>query len=605
MEFLIFPDSVTGAAIAGAATDNAEVQVISHASGRPWIVGRWSTGQIVHARTGRSQVAIIGCTTITAEITAEITAVRDLDALARTLPGSFHLIASVDGLVRAQGSLSTLCQIFHTSVRGTTVAADRPQSLAPLAGTDIVEDLLAPRLLAPWPPWPLNESCLWRGVEPLALGHYLELDRDGRARTVRWWTPPEPALPLREGAERVRSALQEAVAARARPGETVSADLSGGMDSTSLCFLAARSAGRLVTTRWRAADPADEDGIWAQKAAAELPDAEHLVLSRQDAPVWFAGITEPDPDVEAPFAWIRTRARLAYLARQVADRGSATHVTGHGGDELFLTTPLYLHALARTAPIRAISYIRANRAIYRWKTGATVRALLNDSSFGQWLRASTASLTAPVREFSGRPEFGWGISHRMPPWATGEAVDAVRSRLLRIAASEPEPLAALRGQHAVLQDVWLCGDTLRRVNRLTSRHGVSWQAPFVDDRVVEAALSIRFDDCAMPDRYKPALAAAMRTVVPDFVLGRSTKSDYSAEAYEGLRRHRTELLELCDDMRLVRRGLVDADALRSILLNPPPSAMPLMPLISTFATEAWLRSISARPPAAVTSGESR
>jgi asparagine synthase (glutamine-hydrolysing) len=358
-----------------------------------------------------------------------------------------------------------------------------------------------------------------------------------------------------------------------------------------------------VTTRWEATDPADEDRVWAGRAAAALPDAEHLVLDRGAAPSWFAGLTETDPDVEAPFAWVRTRARLTYMARRVAERGSATHLTGHGGDELFTVTPLYLHTLARRHPLRAIGPIRAHRAIYRWRPRAVARALFNRASFGDWLGASAESLTAPVREFGGAPEFGWGISYRAAPWASGDAIAEAR-RQLREAAPCP-PLAPLRAQHAALQDVRLCGDTLRRVDRHTERSGAAWHAPFIDDRVVEAALSVRFEDCARPDRYKPLLGAAMRGIVPDDVLGRSTKSEYSAEAYAGLRRHRTELLELCEDMRLARLGLVDAEALRCVIRTLPPSSITLMPLISTFACEMWLRSLPVEDRVADLSGGRR
>ncbi|MGH8933525.1 MAG: asparagine synthase-related protein [Egibacteraceae bacterium] len=609
MEFLILPDSAAGEAIAQNIGDQASIKRIAHGSGRPWIVGRWSDQDITWTATGQRRVAVLGCTTATSSglghALSRIQSIRDLDRLARALPGSFHLVASMGGKVRAQGSLSTLCQIFSTKLAGTTVAADRPQSLASLIGSGVVEELLATRLLAPCPPWPLSEYCLWEGIESLPTGCYLEMDPTGTGRTVRWWTPPEPEISLSVGAGLVRSALRDAVAARVRGRDVVSADLSGGMDSTSLCFLAAGGAARLLTTRWEAEDPADDDRVWAERAAAAIPDAEHQVLARQHAPAWFADLTAPDADIEAPFAWIRTRARLAYQARQIAAGGSATHLTGHGGDELFFSSPLHLHTLVRAHPMRSLRYVRAYRALYRWKAGATVRGLLRNPSFGQWLAASVDSLTTPVKEFSGIPDFGWWIGFKMPPWATPDAVEAARHHLRQATGSDPDPLCPLRAQHAALQDVRQCGDMVRRVNRLTSRFGVSWQAPYIDDRVVEAALSIRFEDCALPDRYKPTLAAAMRGIVPDAVLDRATKAEYSAEAYTGLRRHRQELLDVCEDMRLARLGLIDAEAFRSALLGLHSSSLTMIPLIGTLGCEMWLRSLTALEPVAASTGGPR
>jgi asparagine synthase (glutamine-hydrolysing) len=606
VEFMMFPDSAAGEVLAQQSLDRGRVKMITHASGRPWIVGQWSDEDVTWAAAGQRRVAVLGCASVTsgglAHALARVHHVRDLDRLAGGLPGSFHLAASVDGRVRVQGSLSTLCQIFHAKVTGITVAADRPQSLASLTGAGIAEDLLAARLLAPWPPWPLSEYCLWQGVEALPTGCYLDMDAHGSGQTVRWWTPPSPETPLSVGADLVRSALHDAVAARTQGSSLVSADLSGGMDSTSLCFLAAGSAARLLTTHWEAEDPADDDRVWAERAAAALPDAEHLVLSRQQAPAWFADMTAPDADVEAPFAWIRTRAQLAYQAQQIASRGSTRHVTGHGGDEVFFGTPLHLHTLVRTHPLRAIRYVRAYRALYRWKVGAMIRGLCSNPSFGQWLAASADSLTTPLRQFSGRPDFGWWISFKTPPWATPDAVEVTRRLLREAAIAEPDPLCPLRAQHAALADVRQCGDALRRVNRLTSRFGVSWQAPYIDDRVVEAALSIRFEDCALPDQYKLTLTAAMRGIVPDVVLDRETKAEYSAEAYVGLRRHRQDLLALCDDMSLARLGLIDADAFRAALLGMHASSLTMIPLIGTMACETWLRSLHATAPVAALAG---
>jgi asparagine synthase (glutamine-hydrolysing) len=152
-------------------------------------------------------------------------------------------------------------------------------------------------------------------------------------------------------------------------------------------------------------------------------------------------------------------------------------------------------------------------------------------------------------------------------------------------------------QHEMLRLTQINGWAMRRNSRITSQFGVSLQAPFLDDRVLEAALSIRLEDRMTVGRFKPVLAATMRGIAPDSLLDRKTKGDASAELYAGLRHHRRELLELWDNSLLVQMGLVDADALRTLFLDLHPTTRPLVPLDPTLACEAWLRSlpISARP----------
>ncbi|MER7794109.1 asparagine synthase-related protein [Streptomyces sp. NPDC097640] len=610
MGFLIFPDNPAGAAAAYRKPVREEEQVLEHASGRPWIVGQWAPEDLIQVTEGPCRLALLGSTRI--EVTRlrtildRVRTLRDLDTLARTLPGSVHILASLNGEIRAQGNVTTVRQIHYARMGATTVAADRADTLATLMGADagVREDLLARELLGPAIPYPLAEEPLWRGVERLPGDCYLELPSGGGHRTVRWWAPPEPELTLDEGAALLRSALIEAAAVRTQGGGTISADFSGGLDSTSLCFLIGDGGpAHLLANRWEATDPANDDGVWADQAALALPGAEYLVTSPGEMPSWYADMTVPVDDLEAPVPWLRTHAQHIAQVRLVAGHGATRHVTGHGGDELFATFPTYLHALVRTGdPLNALRHVRATAAMMRWKHRSAARALLDSRSYGRWLTDSASSLTAAPAPTS-QPRLPWGNEVRMPPWAEREAVEAAR-RMYRAAAAA-QPFAAQRGQHRALELARICGGTIRRVDRLSRRHGVSWHAPYVDDRVVEAALSINLSDRAATFPYKPSLTAAMRGIVPDHILGRRTKAEFSAEAYAGLRRHKRELAELCDDLRLARLGLVNPGKLRAALLGIHPTPHSLVPLDHTLTCEAWLRSLPDRESAFVSPGGPR
>lgn len=605
MEFLILPDSAAAQTwVAGIVDSKDEVGVIRHASGRPWIIGRWSATELTWAAVGNRQLAVLGCTTASAADLAaalgRVQQVGGLDELARRLPGSFHLIASINGTVRAQGSISTAYQIFYATVGPVTVAANRPDRLAALTGAGIAEEMLALRLLTPYPPYPLDETCVWRGVVALPLGHYLHIDADGRGHPKQWWTPPAPQTPLAEGVQQVRSRLHDAVAARTRPGGLISADLSGGMDSTSMCFLAATGSARLVTLHCRALDAGNDDQVWADRAAAAMPGAEHLVLLAEQVPPMFAGLTEPDTDVEAPLPLVRVRAEILSFAQVLADKGSTRHLTGDGGDELFFASPPFLHTLARRHPLAAVRKLRVDRSLHRWKLGATLRSIFDNCSYPEWMAATTRSLSAPLPKPSLSPDIGWDTTVRMPSWATDQAVDTVRQLLQE--ATDTQPMSPLRSQHSQLHGIRKGGDATRRTGRLTSGFQVAWHAPYLDDQVLEAALAIRTEDWAAQDGYKPVLVAAMRGIVPDHILARSTKAEFSQRVYAGLQHAQPQLLELAQDMELARLGLVDADTFRAALVGLYPNSRGLLFFDPTLACEVWLRSVRARTPATISIG---
>src|SRR5947207_1372194 len=135
--FAVFPDREDAFA-AARSFRRPGTRTLAHASGRPWLVGRWSDQEIVTVRTG---------------------------------------------------------QAAHAAVDGIQVAATTADVLASAIGTGPDEEQLAVRLL--WPvPYPLFETSLWRGVTAVPPEEALIIAPDGRtARRSRWWTPPEPRRP--------------------------------------------------------------------------------------------------------------------------------------------------------------------------------------------------------------------------------------------------------------------------------------------------------------------------------------------------------------------------------------------------------------------------
>ncbi|MEH6376422.1 asparagine synthase-related protein [Streptomyces sp. KLMMK] len=596
-------------------------------------------------------MAVIGrCPVTAAELAARLRQVRDVADTERAvagLAGSFHVVTSAAGRVRVRGSASGARAVFHARFDGVTVAADRADRLAEAVGASPDERMLALHLLSSPPPHPLDDRSPWRGVHRVPPGDCLVIEADGRARTQRWWTPPEPALSAAEGARGVRRALVAAVESCTAGGGTVSADLSGGMDSAGLCFLAARiGAAKLVTLRWEGADPGDEDGHRAARAAAALPDARHVRPGRSGTPLWFSdpagtadvlhpgavygmsppayGMSHPADNIghlthgpghpahgpghpphdmnrpaDEPGAWVREAARFAKLSALMTLRGSRLHMSGGGGDELFTAPAPHLHDLLRSRPLAALAAVRRKHAGRRLPLLPVLGGLADRSDFPQWLTAWADSLVRPAAFPAGNvPSMAWGPDLRMPSWATADAVLAVRGLLREAAAAAPEPLHAQRGQHAALASVRAGGRGVRQFDQVTSARGLECAAPYLDDGVVEAALSVRVGERGAPGRHKPVLAAALRGIVPEPVLGRSAEGEFGADPYAdlyaGLRHNRARLVALFEDSLLARAGLVDAAALRASLLGLHPVPGPLRPLDTTLGCELWLRSLPDR-----------
>ncbi|MBR8641360.1 asparagine synthase [Streptomyces tuirus] len=572
-------------------------QLIPHPSGRPWVVGSWDPDEIRQAAAGPVRVVVIGFCPVTtdrlAELCRRIRTLSDVDVLARTLPGSFHLLASVSGVVRIQGSLSGLRQVFHTPFGDLTIAADRPDVLAAMTGADIDEQVLAARVVCggKLPP-PLADRSVWRGVETVAHDHCLLLEPQ-RVREMRWWTAPEPELPLTEGALHVRSALVAAMDGRRTDEGRLSSDLSGGMDSTSLCFLAARHTPSLLTFRWAEADSGNDDAYFAAEAARSLPEARHLVVGQHELPPIF---TDPHvtADTERPYLYTRTQARMRYTARVLGGHGARWHIAGHGADELFIRFPGYLHRLVRRHPLVGIRHLRGHRALERWRLADTIAQLVRGGGTAQWWLRQADQLTRPSPH-PRAPSLSWGLSPlRAPIWVTPEAVDAARGAL-RQTAEHAQPFAEDRGQHQFLAALRTTAPAYRQVSRLFSEEGVQLHQPYLDDRVVEAALAVRLHERATPWGYKPLLGASMRGLVPDVVLDRTTKGDFSADLRAGRQRNLAAMVDLFSDSVLADMGMISAQALQSQLLAPHPNSSTDIAVEQLIGCETWARAARRLP----------
>jgi asparagine synthase (glutamine-hydrolysing) len=511
--------------------------------------------------------------------------VRDADALAARLHGCFHLAVSVGGEVRVQGNLTGVRRVFHVPAGTVTIAADRADVLAHLTAAAVDESALALRLLFPQTPHPLDTQPIWDGIHAVPGDCFLSLDPTGRPGVIRWWHCPPPQEPFADSAARLRQVLRAAVATRSDTGLPVSADLSGGLDSTSLCFLAAEQ-GPLVTFRQQSADPGNEDPAWAQTAAHALPDADHVVADLSDLPGKYAPPGDSDP--EDVYFWMRSQADLRAIASKLAATGSRVHLTGHGGDEVLATGPAHLHLLARRHPLTAMRHIRGHQAIRRWQTSTVLRELLDGSNYELWLRRCGDHLLEPPLERR-TANLSWAGPPRLPSWVTPRAAELVTDRLHQAAQQQPRPLAPTRYQHQTLYYAGVTGRIVRQTCRIFHASNVALETPYLDDRVIETALAVRPQDRGHPGRYKPLLTEAMTGIVPDRNLTRTTKGQFGAEVYRGLRRHRAHLLDMLDDSILAGIGLIDRDAVHRAVSATYPTSEPLWQLEMTLACEHWLR----------------
>ncbi|MEV0375786.1 lasso peptide isopeptide bond-forming cyclase [Streptomyces sp. NPDC050636] len=603
--FVVLPDTDAAAALVTKAFSHAD-RTLTHASGRPWLVGRWAPEALVVGEHGGTRVAVIGEHAVTARDAERVAAAADgadsLTAVDRAADwaGSFHLVVSGGGRVRVRAGVVDLRRVFHTRT-GTSghgpvsVASDRADVLAELVGAELDECRIALEMLTLGAPYPRAGDPLWRGLHAVPGGHCLTLHPDGRTCTTRWWSPPDPDVPLAVGAERLREALIEAIEVRTRGRDLVTSDL-GGLDSTALCCTAARGGTKVVAYTAAIHDEAGDDVYWAERTVGALNGVEHHVVPAQNVAMTFAGIDALEDILDTPSILTVDRNRRMDIVELAAARGSGIHLTGLGGDELLAGTPARLHALVRTHPLIAVGAVRGYAAKYRWSRRRVLRQLLDRSPYRTWLDGVARDLTEPALPVN-EPLLGWAVPPRMPPWATPDAVTAARE-LLRAGRSAVQPRGRGHGEHRELVGMDGISQSARHIGQMAAPLGIAVCAPYYDAHVIEAALAVRPQERITPWRYKPLIVEAMRGIVPEASRTRDTKANATFEEEAGLREHRRALLALCEDSRLARLGLVDERVLREWCRRALTAETESYLLHPTIACEVWLRSRELTPPPA-------
>ncbi|PKW11405.1 asparagine synthase (glutamine-hydrolysing) [Streptomyces sp. 1222.5] len=535
-------------------------------SARLWSWGPWHGGELRTAACPGARLLTVGqCLADSGRMHQDLgRSVRegDWERLTRW-PGSYLLMVLEDtGRLTALTDLAGQFPLYYTRHGDRTVLSTLATAVAAMTGRTEAFDptALAAYLVCPAVPELAGSRTAFADVCRLGPGEALRVG-PGTEALARWTyasLEPDGDACFEESADRLRESLVRATALRVRNAPRITSDFSGGMDSTSLAFLAAdEAASPLDAFVYHHPKAPAGDLEHAQRFAAGTSAIRLHVTLGEDASLPYAdldaraGADQPDP---AAAVAARLRLRLTDIAR----RGGGVHLTGEGGDALLGAPPAHLGDVPGTGGPRRLAHDALALGRLRRVSPAKVahRALrLARTPMDRALSDLAVRLERPLPH---PPQWLDAIAWWPPPgveatWLTSRARrDLAELAAERAAQARRNGLGPSPGARAVLCELRDSAAVQTRLVEAARPFGVWTQAPFLDDEVVRAGLSLPVPHKADPYTVKPLLRAALSGAVPAALLDRRTKGDYASEDYLGLR---TAVADL--RVRLSQSGLAD------------------------------------------------
>lgn len=569
-----------------------------------WTSG-WPKAQVRAVGRGPAALAVIGeCGADDHQLESALPTVRARKWRALTRwPGSYLVVARSGETLAVIGDLAGQHPVYCRTDAAGTWWSTAASALAALDGAPVDVTALAAHLAFSQPDVLATRS-LFRAVRRVPGGHLLLIGPDG-ATVERYEPAAYPPVALRQAAPTVRAALAEAVATRIdeRP---VSADLAG-LDSTTLACLAAQR-GPVTAVTYADERLRDDDLAFAHRTAATVPHLAHHTVPGAPGTVYYAGLEDLGhlPMTDGPNVYIVTasikRTVLDTVAKETPTPG--VHFTGAAGDAVLSAPSSYLADLLRERQHRrALSHAMVHarlRHTSAFNVLARVKAAARTDLAGSWMRTA-GELRRPARDWTPQAQrpIAWTPLLASADWMAPD----VRRRLattLDQAAEELTDAPARLAHWSDRQDLARLGANTAGWRALTlAEHGIELAAPYLDNEVIRACLSVPADRRGAPGQYKPLLDAAFAGtgVLPDFVLARTTKGGFNALAYAGLRDHAKVLKDLLGpSSRLAALGLVTEQPVAETLeraASGQPTAQGALHLV--VAAEVWLRQLAAAP----------
>ena len=437
--------------------------------------------------------------------------------------------------------------------------------------------------------FPATHVTPYVGVYAVPPSCFIRFQQASADVTKYWDFNPSKQIRYRTDSEyedHFRSVFKESVRRRLRCDSLIVAELSGGMDSSSIVCMAdeltrheqpACSDIETVSYYDNSEPNCDDQSYFTLIEEKRGRAGCHLDLSRDTSVLAFdhGGPFFPIPEVRHDSGHDSDDAMG--FARLMRTKGARTLLSGFGGDEVTGGIPTPIPELADLL--------------------ARVRLRLLASQLKRWAlqkrRPWIHLLLETIQEFL--PERFVRSPESIPPlvWLRDEFANQHGAAMLpdpkraRIIGSLPSFQMSLKVLEILRRQL---GCTPPECSSLCEK-----RYPYLDRDLLEFLFAIPREQLVRPGQRRSLMRRALVGIVPGEILDRRRKAFVVRGPINRIANYRSEILEFSRKSMMAALGIVDEDKfLRTLDAVRAGSEVAIIPLLRAFALEQWLRNSEVR-----------
>jgi len=334
----------------------------------------------------------------------------------------------------------------------------------------------------------------------LPPGHVLIARPGGRVDVFRYWRPElRPARsPSSSSPEKILAAMRDSVAVHLRSDVPVGAFLSGGVDSATLCALAAEvTPGLLTFTVGFEREGYNEiDDAMATATALGVKSIPYLISPEEFVAtlpriVWH--LDDPMADAAAVPLWFAAREARKHVK---------VVLSGEGADELFGGYGVYYQP----------GMVRAGKALPSWGR-ATISRVASEMPAGAKGKGLLNRTSTPLRRryIGNAYVYPHDQARLLVRRGNGSEFDVTDPVYRQAAEAGLDDVATMQ---LIDVNTWLPGDILVKADRMAMAHGLELRTPFLDREVLAVAARLARVEKTAAGTTKFALREAINDLLP-------------------------------------------------------------------------------------------